>query len=714
MKSLSLLLCFLVALLILAGCTSSQKNTVSNSGGPSDFRVTDTLGGTNFTAGQDIIITGSGFGDSRSAKKGGKSLVSFIPQSSTNSPVTPAVYPNWSNTSIRCTLPVVGIVTGSYQVQVNVVNASTGITTITSPFSIRITTTDIPTISSIVPLTVNQGGNITLFGDNFGAEVDDEYESAQAGGYVQFWTAPNYTSYIRQDTASIWTKTMVICQVPYSVPTGHANVAIVPGTSQSSLSVIYSINVVGPTDPTISTILPAIIDVGASTPITITGTNFGNSPGTVSFQSESGPQVSISSVPSWTNTKIICPMPQAITAAEGTVRVNVLSAGGNSTNDYNILVNTVGPLLHGPRLGLVTQTEATVSWDTRDSETGEVRWGTTTAYTGSQKENAPTTAHRLTITGLSPQMTYHYTVVAGGKPATDHTVTTAPLAGTDTFMFASLADNRGHSDQSDLQSISPGFFNILNQVKKVNPSFVLHGGDIFYGNTQSAVVEQLYDTFKTGTDPLWGDIPMLISPGNHEMQGLTDPQGKAIDPLLLFNQEFAQPVQLAGYEGTTYSFDWGNSHIVSVDSCHYNRSHPYGGMAYMSDDVIAWLDNDLKNAQDRKVRHIFVFSHVNAFSKYKLYDMGNVDPAQSRKFWDVLEKYNVDVYICGHHHLFDDQQGKGSVVQWLNGNSGSLMPGEGPNQYTIWRVNGDTVVAELRNETGELAYTRTIKSSQPK
>jgi len=713
MKKTCIPILFLVAFLLLTGCTSPTSNSGNSTQGTPAFSVTDLKGGSNFIAGQDIIITGSGFGDSLRTPNGGLNSVSFMPRSSGSSPVNSIGYASWSDTRIQCTIPIINTASGSYLVQVNLVTP-TSVTNLEAPSTISITSFEGPVITSINPLTVNQGGNVTIFGDNFGPEIDDTYESAQDGGSVQFWTPPKFVNYVSQDKTTIWTRTMVICRVPASVPTGQAEVAVVTGTNLTSIH--YAMNIVGPADPTISTITPSTLDVGATTPITITGTNFGKNSGagTVIFQPVKGMPVTINSVTSWNDTKIVCPTVPAITAGEGTVSVTVVPAGRNSTNSYGIVIANVGSLLHGPRLGLITQKTATISWDTRDTETGEVQWGTSTAYTQSQKENASTPYHRLMVQGLSPSTTYHYAVVAGGQTAADHTFTTAPPDGTGTFTFATMADNRGHSDQADLQSISPAFLNILNQVAKQKPAFALHAGDIFYGNTQSTVVYQLYDSFKSGTDPFAGDISILFSPGNHEMQELTDPEGNTVDPLALFNQEFAQPDQLAGHEGTTYSFDWGNSHFVSVDSCHYNRSSPYQGMAYVDDEIIAWLDGDLKSAQDRKVRHIFVFSHANAFSKWSLYFQGSVDPAQRDKLWNILTKYKVDAYICGHDHTFNDKLGTNGIVQWLNGNSGSISPGEGPNEFTIWHVNGDVVEAELLDENGQITYKRTIQSSQPK
>jgi len=43
-------------------------------------------------------------------------------------------------------------------------------------------------------------------------------------------------------------------------------------------------------------------------------------------------------------------------------------------------------IVHGPRLGLVTGTEATIYWDTDQAAIGQVKWGASTAYSNSQQD----------------------------------------------------------------------------------------------------------------------------------------------------------------------------------------------------------------------------------------------------------------------------------------------------------------------------------------
>lgn len=389
-------------------------------------------------------------------------------------------------------------------------------------------------------------------------------------------------------------------------------------------------------------------------------------------------------------------------------------------------------ITHGPRLGLITSTEATIYWDTDESEIGQVEWGTSGSYGSSKSEGGTTEAHRLTITGLAGATTYHYRVVTGSASSPDHTFSTAVPPDTQ-FTFISMADNRGQKTADDVKDLPKAFHDIVALTIAKKPSFVLHGGDIFHASWD--VLDTLYSNFKQATDALAANTPFLISPGNHEMsQNGTIPDGS--DPLAVFNQQFAQPTGpdplnliTAGYPGSVYSFDWGNSHFVSVDNCRYDttKTKPRSGMYQVSDAELSWLTHDLQTAQSRGVRHIFVMAHANAFMAPGEGPTGMaIYESERDQLWQVLVDHNVDAYITGHVHEFNDEWGQksgtkwdnSSVVHWMNGDSGSVFdssdnPLPGQNHWTLWTVRGDTVTAELYNDFGNRVYTRVIQSSQP-
>ena len=400
------------------------------------------------------------------------------------------------------------------------------------------------------------------------------------------------------------------------------------------------------------------------------------------------------------------------------------TAPATTTGAMITIAGTLAPssvvILHGPRLGLINASSAIVYWETGSPVPGEIEWGTAPDNYPSVLRNASaTTRHSFSLIGLSPQTTYHYRIISGGTPSSDSILTTAALPGTG-FQFITLADNRGPNVATDRKNATPPFQSIMNLIaakKFGETSFVLHGGDIFYGGSDLTTEYQLYDAFLRATDPVASQMPFLVSPGNHEMATPANP--KEYNPKDLFAAEFSQPPVLPGYEGTVYSWDWGNSHFVSIDTSHYDPAEPtYSHLFYIDNSQISWLDQDLAAAEARGVRHIFVFSHSFAYPETldNLESLGHY-PAQRDQFWQVMAKHHVDAYITGHAHEFSDSFGHDGVVQWLNGNSGSVLSpngGTGKNEFTLWKVDGDTVTASLINDLGQVVYTRQIVSSQPK
>ena len=59
-----------------------------------------------------------------------------------------------------------------------------------------------------------------------------------------------------------------------------------------------------------------------------------------------------------------------------------------------------------------SQTSATIAWTTCSSATGQVNYGTSTSYSSSVSSATLTTAHSLTISGLTAGTLYHYQIVS--------------------------------------------------------------------------------------------------------------------------------------------------------------------------------------------------------------------------------------------------------------------------------------------------------------
>jgi len=169
-------------------------------------------------------------------------------------------------------------------------------------------------------------------------------------------------------------------------------------------------------------------------------------------------------------------------------------------------------------------------------------------------------------------------------------------------------------------------------------------------------------------------------------------------------------------KGLSYSFDFGNFHlcIMNTDAWYY------GDLEDTTDDrpdwhqikYIDWVENDLKSAKERGIKHIFTFAHEMPFPigghlRDGLPNLGRnytgtIDSTRQYyldrrdKFWNIMQKYNADAHICGHEHTYGRQEVNG-VFQVLNGSSGAPLYHFNP------RPEDDT-----ENERYEMSYDEAI------
>jgi len=282
------------------------------------------------------------------------------------------------------------------------------------------------------------------------------------------------------------------------------------------------------------------------------------------------------------------------------------------------------------------------------------------------------------------------------------------------FKFAAMSDSRG----SDNGVNTPVLTALTNHMLENNPEikFVVFAGDMVNGHK--------HDPDRTKRELLhWKEVmapvynhPNIVWPGiwpvvgNHEIRHREDEDN--------FRDVF-QDVYLNGPEeqkGLSYSFDFGNSHfcIMNTDAWFY------GDLEDTTDDrpdwhqikYIDWVENDLKSAKERGIKHIFTFAHEMPFPigghlRDGLPNLGRnytgtIDSTRQYyldrrdKFWNIMQKYNADAHICGHEHTYGRQEVNG-VFQVLNGSSGAPLYHFNP------RPEDDT-----ENERYEMSYDEAI------
>ena len=220
------------------------------------------------------------------------------------------------------------------------------------------------------------------------------------------------------------------------------------------------------------------------------------------------------------------------------------------------------------------------------------------------------------------------------------------------YRFAVIGDTRDGSADGINNKVMQA---ILDNIKIEGVKFIIVTGDMITGSTRSNIHGNRLNKWKAIIERY--DIPYYISAGNHEIES------EDSEDILrsVFNMPENGP---AGCKELVYSFDYQNSHFIAVDTNLYNNFHNVGG------EQLKWLEQDLEN---NKKNIIFVFGHEPAYPV-----SGHIGSSLDRyaaerdRLWGIFKEYKVDIYFCGHEHLYN-RSIHDVVYQIITGGGGARL-----------------------------------------
>jgi len=166
----------------------------------------------------------------------------------------------------------------------------------------------------------------------------------------------------------------------------------------------------------------------------------------------------------------------------------------------------------------------------------------------------------------------------------------------------------------------PGVFGqIVQEVKNLQPDFVVNVGDMIEGYTEDEeVLNEQWSEFKKLLEPL--SMPVHLVPGNHDIttDGMVDEYKKHI----------GEP---------DYSFDVRGVHFVMLDTGRYEKPEE------VRDDQIEWLKKDLQENKE-------AFYTIAIF--HKPYWIQTIAKGKPDKLHDIFVANGVDAVFTGHYHLY--------------------------------------------------------------
>jgi uncharacterized protein (TIGR03437 family) len=233
--------------------------------------------------------------------------------------------------------------------------------------------------------------------------------------------------------------------------------------------------------------------------------------------------------------------------------------------------------------------------------------------------------HAALLTGLEPGTAYSYRVLLDGQVFDAQTELSFRTAGVPSFTFLALGDTGAGTREQEM----------LAQRMQLEPqaALVVHTGDLAYPSGFYEAYENRYFDYYHA---LMRRVPFYPCPGNH------DYYETRANPYVSVHDLPADGV-IPRDQGRYYSFDWGDTHFISLDT-----NEPLTEAASGRGDMLRWLEQDL--AATKKFWRIVFFHHPPyAFGP----NSAEVESARVRThIVPILERYGVPFVLNGHEHSY--------------------------------------------------------------
>lgn len=308
----------------------------------------------------------------------------------------------------------------------------------------------------------------------------------------------------------------------------------------------------------------------------------------------------------------------------------------------------------GPYLQTGTPTSVVVRWRTDVNTSSRVRYGTNSSALNTIVHNsAQTREHVVSLTGLSPNTRYYYSVGNSNVLASgpDYFFVTAPAQAKPTRLWV-LGD--AGTRNFNQRAVRDAYYSFTDE--RHTDLWLMLGDNAYSTGRDTEYQAAVFDMYPhmLRKSVLW---PAL---GNHDTAFDTDPPSD-----LPYFQIFTLPTgaEAGGVPSGTekyYSFDYGNIHLIVLDSMSSDRS--------TNSPMCNWLRADL---METTKEWIFAYWHHPPYTKgshdsdteHELIEMReNILP--------ILESFGVDLVMTGHSHCYE----RSFLLHGHYGFSDSLFP----------------------------------------
>jgi predicted phosphodiesterase len=327
----------------------------------------------------------------------------------------------------------------------------------------------------------------------------------------------------------------------------------------------------------------------------------------------------------------------------------------------------------------VTASSAVICWVSKHPGSGVVEYGKTPELGCKETDPRVRRRHVVALAGLDPGSTYHYRVEGVGGLSPTGCFRIAPVGDDSRFSFAVVGDS-GSGGKGQLA--------VAALLERLRPDLVLHTGDVVYPAGQ----ERHYDRrFFAPYRNLIKMVPLFPVLGNHDVR---KGNGAA------FLENFHPPLGSPGSTKRYYSFDWGNTHFVALDSELY-----HGDRGSNPEEQRDFLERDLATTRKRwKV----AFLHRSPYGSSR----HGGDEKVREDLEPLFVKHGADLVFSGHDHVYERTVPITGVTYVVSGGGGRRLYPAGNGELTassvsahhavVVRVSGSRLLLETLEVGGKV------------
>jgi Icc protein len=280
-------------------------------------------------------------------------------------------------------------------------------------------------------------------------------------------------------------------------------------------------------------------------------------------------------------------------------------------------------------------------------------------------------------------------ILMGCNPSTTKTTTTEE----DGFSFAFLTDIHLQPEKAAVA----GFRQAIDSVNKLNPDFVITGGDLVMDALDQTYgrVDSLYDLYIEVSGEL--NMPVYNTVGNHEVYGWHRTE-EGIES----NPEFGKKMFESKMGERFYSFDHKGWHFIILDAIYRSEEGHYIGK--IDQEQLEWLKGDLGKTD--KLTPIAITVHIPFITSATQLSQGALAAnseggviTNSLEVLKLFSEHNLKLVLQGHLH-FNEDLFVGNEVHFITGGAvcgrwWSNKPGDHPEEgFQMIHVKGDELSSE--------------------